>query len=31
VQREEVALLEEYEHHPSLRHLVADGFQVLTF
>ncbi len=31
VHREEVALLEEYEHHPSLRALVADGFQVLTF
>ena len=31
VHREQVALLDEYEHHPSLRRLVADGFQVLTF
>ena len=31
VHREEVALLEEYEHHPSLRGLVTEGFQVLTF
>ncbi len=26
-----VTLLDEYEHHPSLRKLVADGFQVITF
>jgi hypothetical protein len=25
VHREQIALLEEYEHHPSLRRLVADG------
>jgi hypothetical protein len=31
VHREEIALLDEYEHHPSLRRLVADGFQILTF
>ena len=31
VHREQIALLDEYEHHPSLRRLVADGFQVLTF
>jgi hypothetical protein len=31
VHREQIALLDEYEHHPSLRRLLADGFQVLTF
>jgi hypothetical protein len=31
VQREQIALLDEYEHHPSLRRLVAEGFQVFTF
>lgn len=31
VHREQIALLDEYEHHPSLRRLVAEGFQVLTF
>jgi hypothetical protein len=31
VHREEIALLDEYEHHPILRRLVAEGFQVLTF
>jgi hypothetical protein len=29
VHREEIALLDEYEHHSSLRRLVADGFQIL--
>ncbi len=31
VHREEIALLDEYEHHPSLRRLLVDGFQILTF
>jgi hypothetical protein len=31
VHREQVPMLDEYEHHPSLHRLVADGFQVLTF
>ena len=31
VHREQLALLDEYEHHPSLRRLLAEGFQVLTF
>jgi hypothetical protein len=31
VDREQIALLDEYEHHPSLRRLVAEGFQILTF
>jgi hypothetical protein len=31
VHREQIALLDEDEHHPSLRRLVAEGFQVLTF
>lgn len=26
-----IALLNEYDRHPSLRRLVADGFQVITF
>ena len=31
LEREDVHLLDEYEHHPSLRALLVDGFQVLTF
>jgi hypothetical protein len=31
VERAHVHLLDEYEGHPSVRSLVADGFQVLTF
>ena len=31
VHREQIAVLDEYEGHPSLRRLVAEGFQVLTF
>jgi len=31
VHREQVPMLDEYEHHPSLRRLVVEGFQVLTF
>ncbi|MDQ3224818.1 MAG: hypothetical protein M3Q75_15295 [Gemmatimonadota bacterium] len=31
VETERVPLLDEYEDHPSLRKLVADGFEVLVF
>ena len=31
VHREQVPMLDEYEHHPSLRRLIVEGFQVLTF
>ncbi len=31
LERENVHLLDEYEHHPSLRALLVDGFQILTF
>jgi hypothetical protein len=31
VERAGVPLLDEYKAHPSIRGLVADGFQVLTF
>jgi len=31
VQAHGVPLLDEYAHHPSLRALLAEGFQVLTF
>lgn len=31
VHREKIALLDEFELHPSLRRLVVEGFQVLTF
>jgi hypothetical protein len=31
VQTAHVRLLEEYEGHPSVRRLVADGYQVITF
>lgn len=31
LERENVHLLDEYDHHPSLRALLVDGFQILTF
>lgn len=31
LEREGIRLLDEYEHHPSLRALLGDGFQILTF
>jgi hypothetical protein len=31
VEEHGVHMLDEYEHHPSLRQLVAEGFDVLTF
>ena len=31
VQSAEITLLDEYEQHPSIRRLVADGYQVITF
>jgi hypothetical protein len=31
VEAAQVELLDEYEQHPSIRRLVADGYQVITF
>jgi hypothetical protein len=31
VSRRGIALLDEYEGHPSVRRLIADGYQVITF
>lgn len=31
IEKAGLPLLDEYKNHPSLRNLVADGFQVLTF
>ncbi len=31
VEENGVPMLDEYDHHPSLRTLVAEGFEVLTF
>jgi hypothetical protein len=31
VESADIALLDEYEQHPSIRRLVADGYQVITF
>ena len=31
VERAGIALLDEYEHHPSIRRLVTDGYSVVTF
>jgi len=31
VEQAGIALLDEYEQHPSIRGLLADGFQVVTF
>ena len=31
VESANIALLDEYEQHPSLRRLIADGYQVITF
>lgn len=31
IEETDVALLDEYEHHPSIRRFVADGYQVVTF
>ncbi len=31
VEQSPVALLEEYEGHPSLRRLISDGYEVVTF
>jgi hypothetical protein len=31
VEAAEVALLDDFEEHPSLRSYLADGYQVLTF
>jgi hypothetical protein len=31
VEKHGVHVLDEYDHHPSIRRLVAEGFEVLTF
>jgi hypothetical protein len=31
IEESEVALLDEHEGHPSLRRLVADGYEIITF
>ncbi len=31
VEKSGVELLDEYEHHPSLRNFAAEGYQVITF